>query len=622
MSEISSLAQGSAEPPAFSAGLGVRDDLYPLFPKELKDLPRWVVWKIETRGGNPTKVPYNALTGERADTTNPSTWSDYSTAVAKSKGYAGIGCIISPPYSAVDIDKCRDPETGQIEPWAQAIIDEMNSYCELSPSGSGVHIWFRGELPKGRRRAGRVEMYGEARYFTVTGLHVAGTPLTVEARDPKSLQSRIETLDPINKQRLEAKQAEHRVVNAPTSRIDALMAGEWKGLYESQSEADAALCTILATKHNCNAARMDAEFRTSKLMREKWNEKRGSETYGQRTIHSAIELVEGRSPGVRNPDEPVDWRSAFKSYDQMEPGELQFLISGLIPYGVNFIAGLSSVGKTWLALSAAKAIVTGKKFLGNYDIPTPGPVIYLIPESGERAFRARLDRMQIKNAGESFLCRTMHSGPILGLQSPELLEAARVLNPVVFLDTVIRFSPADDENSATQNRALANGMFGLVTAGARGVIGLHHRAKASAKDKEMTLENTLRGTGDLGAVADSVYGLKCLNEETLEIRIQCVKARDFEPVKPFHIQGRPFINQIGNFTLLTEPGQGQQQTEIEKLVTAISAKPGAGYRELSTLTGIASGRIAEVAGKAGWKKGKQLWSQPEKSGLWASGDMN
>jgi hypothetical protein len=319
----------------------------------------------------------------------------------------------------------------------------------------------------------------------------------------------------------------------------------------------------------------------------------------------------------------VNWRAAFKSYGQMEQGEVPFLVERFFPEGVNLIGGLSASGKTWFALSLAQAMVSGKKFLGNFVVPEVAPVIYLIPESGERHFRSRLDLMRLKDAGELFLCRTMHSGPVLGLQSLELVEACRVLKPVVILDTAIRFSTAQDENNASQNRALANSMFDLVTAGARSVVAIHHSPKASANSNEMTLENCLRGTGDFGAMSDAVYGLRCVNQETLEVQVQCVKARDFEPVKPFHIQGRPFINQNGNFAMLTEPGRGHEQPDLEKFITAIAANPNADYRQLEEMTGIPKARMRKVAESAGWKKEKkQPWFQPAKSGLSSTQSLN
>ena len=69
-----------------------------------------------------------------------------------------------------------DPATGEIEGWAQEIIEELNSYTEISPSGTGVHILVRGELPAGRNRKGRFEAYDQGRYFTITGEHLSAHP--------------------------------------------------------------------------------------------------------------------------------------------------------------------------------------------------------------------------------------------------------------------------------------------------------------------------------------------------------------------------------------------------------------------------------------------------------------
>ena len=96
----------------------------------------------------------------------------------KERGYGGIGFVFTPEddLCGVDLDGCLDPETGEIEPWAWEIIEELDSYTEISPSGTGVHILVRGELPEGRNRKGRFETYDRGRYFTVTGKHLAGTP--------------------------------------------------------------------------------------------------------------------------------------------------------------------------------------------------------------------------------------------------------------------------------------------------------------------------------------------------------------------------------------------------------------------------------------------------------------
>lgn len=124
------------------------------------------------------------MTGEKAKADDPSTWTDYETCVAAvERGeYDGIGFEFGSGYVGVDLDHCRDVETGQIEDWASDIVAHLDSYTEASPSGSGVHIICKGALPEGRRRMGPIEMYDTARFFTVTGERLPGTAVTVGER--------------------------------------------------------------------------------------------------------------------------------------------------------------------------------------------------------------------------------------------------------------------------------------------------------------------------------------------------------------------------------------------------------------------------------------------------------
>src|SRR5829696_6807830 len=113
----------------------------------MKDLRQWLCWRFEERDGKPTKVPYDPRTGEKA------------VSECKKHGYDGLGFVFTPEddLCGVDLDKCLDPETGELEGWAQKVIGELDSYTEISPSGTGVHVLVRGELPSGRNRKGRFE---------------------------------------------------------------------------------------------------------------------------------------------------------------------------------------------------------------------------------------------------------------------------------------------------------------------------------------------------------------------------------------------------------------------------------------------------------------------------------
>lgn len=334
-----------------------------------------------------------------------------------------------------------------------------------------------------------------------------------------------------------------------------------------------------------------------------WASKGGTSDELLKTIHLAPTWGQHKSS-------TLPWRQAFKSVDQMEQGDVRFLIDQILPEGVTFIGALAGVGKTWFALSIAKALTTGKPFLNNFKVPEPLHVIYLIPEVGERPFRKRLERMRIN---ERFLCRTMKDG-VMNLDDPLLLAAVYELRPVVFLDSAIRFNQAENENDASQNAGgLANDIFALIKAGAQGVVGLHHSPKSSV-GQEMKLENMLRGTGDMGAMCDTAYGLQCTTSETVELLVKCIKPRDFEPLPPFHIQGRPYIDEIGDFALLREATTPEERAEIEKLDKEIRANPQASYRHLADRTGIALKRIAAVAAKGGWRKIDETWIDTTRQG--------
>lgn len=307
---------------------------------------------------------------------------------------------------------------------------------------------------------------------------------------------------------------------------------------------------------------------------------------------------------------PPKWRAFFKSLDQMQQGEPRFLISNFLPEGgATFLAGLSGAGKTWLALSIVKSLVTGQPFVGEFKVPETVPVLYLIPESNEWAFRRRVDKMRIPSNEKMFLCRTMTDGVAPRLNNPDLLEAVKSLRPVVFLDTMARFNEAKDENSNSENRRFSEGIFGLLQSGACAVVILHHAPK-SAAGQEMTLENMLRGSGDIGAMAETVYGIKVINEEKFRILVKNLKPRPFEenPPAPFVLQGRPYINEEGDFRyFLDEGGSPKDMKEDEEFLWAVRTFPTASYEKIRQETRIPKNKVAKVADRCGWHKVSGTW---------------
>lgn len=152
-------------------GSGPEQHQFENIPEELRRRPQWLVWKLEERDSKPTKIPYIAGGVGKASSTDSETWRSFDEAVValKTGRYDGIGFVFSTgdPYAGIDLDDCRNPETGELEVWAAKTVQDLDGYAEVSPSGTGVHIIVRGKAPNKKR--GKVEAYSSERYFTITG---------------------------------------------------------------------------------------------------------------------------------------------------------------------------------------------------------------------------------------------------------------------------------------------------------------------------------------------------------------------------------------------------------------------------------------------------------------------
>lgn len=274
-------------------------------PEALRNLPCWVAYRATpstTKEGRIEKVPVSPHTGANASSTNPSNWSTLAHALerAKSDGLAGVGFVFSKENGiiGVDLDHCRDRDTGAIEPWAAEIVADLYSYTELSPSGTGVHVLLKGALPPGRRKKGPIEMYESGRFFTFTGQRLPSAPAAIEEREQelRALHARTFGEPAPAAEEAQADSSVHLdddtlIQKARTSKHGAKFSALWNGdfrAYKSQSEADLALCGILAFWTGGDAAHVDRLFRRSGLMRPKWNQQTGDRSYGQRTIEKAL----------------------------------------------------------------------------------------------------------------------------------------------------------------------------------------------------------------------------------------------------------------------------------------------------------------------------------------------
>lgn len=285
--------------------------MYDNIPAELKNMPNWICWRgfPQPRPDDPDhigKIPINPRTGGKAQSNNPETWTDFDTALRASEQHSGIGFMFgNSPFFGVDIDGI-EPDIREFLDGGNGIVSEfihaLRSYAELSPSGKGIHIICRGELPQGARRRGNVEMYDSGRFFTVTGNNIGGYAAAEDCTEAiKPLHEkylggarsepaqRIVQTTPLPCSVSEVLEAASRAKNG--SRFQALYAGNCSE-YASQSEADMAFCNMLAFWTGRNAALMDEIFRNSGLMRDKWDRRQSGSTYGALTIQKACEQCE------------------------------------------------------------------------------------------------------------------------------------------------------------------------------------------------------------------------------------------------------------------------------------------------------------------------------------------
>gem|GEM_PF-952832 len=273
-------------------------------PAELLAIPRWLNWRWAylSDKGKWTKPPYQTANGHKASSTDARTWTSSEAALAALGRYDGVGFALTPDddLAGIDLDHCVDPTTGAIHGWALEVAKAVNSYTERSPSGTGLRIIVRAELPEGGRKRGDVEVYATGRYLTITGQRVQGAPATIESRQAEVEAFHAQHFPAVTQPEKPASCASAALSDAElldlarkaknAAKFEALYGGDNSQHRDDPSVGDLALCSQLAF-YTQDAAQLDRLFRGSRRMRAKWGSKRGTSTYGADTIAEALTKV-------------------------------------------------------------------------------------------------------------------------------------------------------------------------------------------------------------------------------------------------------------------------------------------------------------------------------------------
>lgn len=278
-------------------------------PAELKTSCRFCVWKFEKRNGQKTKMPYNPANGDRARINDLRTFADFKTTLVTYAmgGYDGIGIAVGSGIGAFDIDHCIR-EDGTLNDTADTVLSIFpTAYVEKSPSGKGLRGFFH--VPEDyvydktvyyiNNRSKGLEVYmpgATNRFVTVTGdvYRTGEIP-----NDETAMSTLLDTLMKRNKQVQQTHFQHHSYLDdeaviahaneaSNSEKFKKLFAGEWEDLYGSQSDADMAFLSILAFWCGCDEEQMDRIFRTSGLMRPKWDRKQAGSTYGAISIRNTV----------------------------------------------------------------------------------------------------------------------------------------------------------------------------------------------------------------------------------------------------------------------------------------------------------------------------------------------
>jgi len=260
-----------------------------------------------------------------------------------------------------------------------------------------------------------------------------------------------------------------------------------------------------------------------------------------------------------------NWRSIFHTVEEIENAPpLRFAIDGFLQEaGVTLIGGLASHGKTLLMLAMVKALLEESPLFGYEPFSVPRlnqRVLYLIPESSLGPFWSRIQLFRLEEyvRTDRLLVRTLSSREQVSLDDPRLLKAAAGAD--VFLDTAVRFMDGS-ENDVESARPFADTLFRLLNAGARSITGAHHAPKGFEGQDCMTLENILRGSGDLGAMLCTCWGVRQVDAARNQLYVQNVKPRDFQPCLPFLLEGRPHLDNTGHFLMTHKPGEAGELSD-------------------------------------------------------------
>lgn len=285
---------------------------------------RFCCWRREFRKGKLAKVPYNPITGRKAQTDHPDTFASFDealTAYTKERKYNGVGILVGEGICAVDIDDCIN-EDGTLNELAASVLGQLKDcYFEVSPSGTGLRGFFKVSEPYDKDRYyikhGDLELYIPGmtnRFVTVTGDVYRDGGVEDETEGLKAVldqhlqrNSAMTMLPDDFEPHSFLSDAEVLVKARREKKFSDCFDGEWHSYFPSQPEADLFVMGVLAFYCGGDMEQMERLFYDSGLSREKFSNEYGLTAYAERTMKMAVasrqsfyDPAHGRTPAAED----------------------------------------------------------------------------------------------------------------------------------------------------------------------------------------------------------------------------------------------------------------------------------------------------------------------------------
>lgn len=565
-------------------------------PAELTELDQWVTWNYQ--GPDKRKVPYNARTGSPASSTDAETWSAFgdACAAAQRRHHAGVGFVFTDydPYVGVDLDDSLG-EGGAPLPWAAPIIAALGSYTEVSPSGKGVKVWVKGEVPQNLKTA-RIEIYKHKRYFTVTGRHLEGTP--TEIREANG------ALTQLYEQVRKAREAERRraYVDAAFRREVESVRGAQEGNRNNQLFASAAALAGFVKSHELD------EHTVRDALKDAAKTGGLSDHEIDQTLDSAFTRAEPRDvPPDKNPPLPAsDIVPASKAPPAKPVGRVEYVVAdwkpniinaadlahtvfealtwtvdGLLPEGACLLAAKPKSKKSWLALAVSIAVASSGKALGFFDV-AGGRVLYLDLESNQRRMQSRLRSVLGNDSSKwpkNFELATEWPRGDDALRAIEGYCLAKPDTRLIVIDILARVRPPKDPKADPyeQDYTFLQSINALAERLRITIIVIHHTRKAKADDIFDEVSGTTAITGAVATIWMMSRSAENPDEQMLHLR-----GRDLIDEEPIAIKWDAYTCQ---HIFVAAGSEASSSAERRKVLDAMDEDSEYQMKEIAALIG-------------------------------------